>query len=112
MKLFNDFIHNNPGEPRHGMLKLFAEHLQLSERYISHIKCNRKNIGGNLARIIEKRLRLPHGWMDREHDPLILPLDDNEKIFVATVLAYFRAQPHEARDSLIRHFQEQFQKVE
>lgn len=108
MKLFNDFMHDNPEEPKHGMLKLFAQHLHLSERYISHIKCNRKNIGGNLARLIETRLRLPHGWMDREHDPL-LPLDDQEKIFITTALTYLRAQPHEVRASLIRHLQLQFQ---
>lgn len=112
MKLFNDFTHNNSGEPKHGMLKLFALHLQLSERYISHIKCQRKNIGGNLARIIETRLRLPHGWMDREHDHSILALDEKEKIFIATALAYFRAQPLEARESLMRHFQQEFQKAE
>lgn len=112
MKLFNDFMDNNPGEPRHGMLKLFAHHLGLSERYLSHIKCHRKNIGSNLARIMETRLHLPHGWMDREHDHLTWPLDDKEKIFVATALAYFRAQSYEARNSLMRHFEEQFQSIE
>ncbi|RJG01591.1 hypothetical protein D3878_08330 [Noviherbaspirillum sedimenti] len=91
------------------MLKLFAQHLQLSERYLSHIKCNRKNIGANLARIIEERLHLPHGWMDREHDLQTMPLNDREKIFVATALAFFRAQPNEARDSLMHYFKQQFQ---
>ena len=112
MKLFHDFMNRYPNEPRRGMLKAFAEHLQLSERYLSHIKCNRKNIGANLARLIEKRLRLPHGWMDREHDPHTMPLDDKEKIFVATALAFFRAHPTEARDSLMHYFQQQFLDVQ
>lgn len=108
MKLFNDFINKHPEEPRRGMLKAFANRLQLSERYLSHIKCNRKNIGANLARTIEKRLRLTHGWMDREHDTYTMPLDDREKLFIATALAFFRTHPIEARERLIHYFQQQF----
>ncbi len=108
MKLFNDFISKHSDEARHGMLKAFAQRLDLSERYLSHIKCNRKNIGANLARTIEGRLRLPHGWMDREHDLYTMPIDDKEKLFVATALAFFRAQPTEARESLMHSFQKQF----
>lgn len=109
MKLFNDFMNKHPDEPRRGMLKAFANRLQLSERYLSHIKCNRKNIGANLARTIEKRLRLTHGWMDREHDTsYTMPLDDKEKLFIATALAFFRTHPVEARERLMHYFQQQF----
>ena len=108
MKLFNDFINKHPDDPRHGMLKAFAQRLDLSERYLSHIKCNRKNIGANLARTIENRLHLPHGWMDREHDLHIMPINDKEKLFLATALAFFRTQPTEARESLMHSFQKQF----
>lgn len=107
MKLFKDFMLKHPDEPQRGMLKAFAQRLGLSERYLSHIKCNRKNIGANLARTIETRLRLPHGWMDREHDLHTMPVDDREKLFVATALSLFRAQPNEARDTLMRLFQQQ-----
>jgi hypothetical protein len=100
-KLFHDFIDQHPNLPQRGMLKLFAERLGLSDRYLSHIKCRRKNIGSNIARTIEERLRLPHGWMDREHDALNLPIDEKEKLFVETALSLFRAQPREARELMI-----------
>jgi hypothetical protein len=100
-KLFNDFINEHSGLPQRGMLKLFADRLNLSDRYLSHIKCNRKNIGNNVARMIEERLKLPHGWMDREHDKLNMPIDEKEKLFVETALSLFRAQPDEAREMMI-----------
>jgi hypothetical protein len=100
-RLFDDFVDRHPNEPQRGMLKLFAKHLGLSDRYLSHVKCNRKNIGNIVARTIEERLKLPHGWMDREHDSLTMSIDDNEKLFVETALTLFRAQPHEAREMMI-----------
>jgi hypothetical protein len=101
LKLFENFIAQHPDAPQRGMLKLFAERLGLSDRYLSHIKCNRKNIGNLIARTIEERLQLHHGWMDREHDMLRLPTDDKEKLFVETALTLFRAQPLEAREMMI-----------
>ncbi len=112
MKLFTDFMNRSPLDPPRGKLKLFAQHLGLSERYLSHIKCNRKNIGGNLARSIELRLHLPHGWMDREHDPHVMPANEKEKFFIETALAFFRAHPVEARKSLMHYFNQQFIDVE
>lgn len=100
-KLFSDFIDRHPGLPQRGMLKLFADRLNLSDRYLSHIKCNRKNIGNNVARAIEERLKLPHGWMDREHDSFTMPSDEKERLFVETALALFRAQPDAARDMML-----------
>jgi transcriptional regulator with XRE-family HTH domain len=66
--LFNDFIARHPDQPQRGMLKQFAQQLGLSDRYLSHIKCQRKNIGNSVARAIETALNLSHGWMDREHE--------------------------------------------
>jgi hypothetical protein len=100
-RLFDDFVDRHPNEPQRGMLKLFAQRLDLSDRYLSHIKCNRKNIGNIIARAIEARLKLPHGWMDREHDTLNMVIDDKEKLFVETALTLFRAQPIEAREMMI-----------
>ncbi|WP_136418395.1 MULTISPECIES: hypothetical protein [Oxalobacteraceae] len=100
-KLFADFIDQHPDLPQRGMLKLFANKLNLSDRYLSHIKCNRKNIGSNIARSIEEQLELPHGWMDREHDTLHMPVDEKEKLFVETALTLFRSQPTEAREMMI-----------
>lgn len=100
-KLFAEFIDRHADQPRRGMLKLFAQRLNLSERYLSHIKCNRKNIGNNVARAIEEQLKLPHGWMDREHGTFTMPVDDKEKLFVETALALFRVQPDAAREMMI-----------
>ena len=100
-KLFSQFISQHTDLPQRGMLKLFAQRLNLSERYLSHIKCNRKNIGNNVARAIEEQLKLPHGWMDREHDAFTMPADDKERLFVETALTLFRAQPDAAREMMI-----------
>lgn len=108
-RLFDDFIAQHPHLPQRGMLKLFAERLELSDRYLSHIKCNRKNIGSNVARAIEDRLRLPHGWMDREHDSLHLPVNDKERLFVETALTLFRAQPNEARELMLEQLRQRLQ---
>jgi hypothetical protein len=108
-KLFEDFIDQHPQLPRRGMLKRFAEHLNLSDRYLSHIKCNRKNIGNSIARAIEEQLKLPYGWMDREHDALKMPLDEKEKLFIETALSLFRAQPREAREMMIDMLRQRLQ---
>jgi hypothetical protein len=104
-KLYADFVNQRPHLPQRGMLKLFAEHLNLSDRYLSHIKCNRKNIGSNVARAIEERLHLPHGWMDREHDQshdrLSTPVNENEKLFVEMALTLFRSQQADAQELLM-----------
>jgi hypothetical protein len=108
-KLFDDFIDQNANLPQRGMLKLFAHRLNLSDRYLSHIKCNRKNIGHNVARTIEEQLKLPHGWMDREHDAFHMPVDEKEKLFIETALSLFRAQPNEAREIMIDLLRQQLQ---
>jgi len=115
IKLFDDFIKQHPELPRRGMLKLFAQRLGLSDRYLSHIKCNRKNIGSNVARGIEVSLHLPHGWMDREHrgerhdQARTAFTDEKEKLFIETALTLFRSQPNKAREMMIDLFRQQLQ---
>ena len=99
--LFNDYIARHPDQPQRGMLKQFAQQLGLSDRYLSHIKCERKNIGNSVARAIETALNLPHGWMDREHDRPAPPADDRERLFLDTALTLFRAQPDYARELML-----------
>ena len=87
MALYKKFREANPHLPERGMLKMFADRIGLSDRYLSHIKCKRKNIGNNVARTIEEALGLPNGWMDREHakgSNLTEEIDDAEKIFLET----------------------------
>lgn len=109
MRLFTDFINVHPQLPRRGMLKLFAQKLELSERYLSHIKCQRKNIGHQIARTIEKQLGLPHGWMDQEHTAHSAPADDHEKLFIETALTLFRSRPQQAREVMMNLLRQQLQ---
>lgn len=108
-KLFAEFIDQHPHLPQRGMLKLFAERLELSDRYLSHIKCQRKNIGNNVARGIEERLKLPHGWLDREHDRFNPPNNEKEKLFVEMALALFRTQEDDARELMLNLLRERLQ---
>lgn len=102
--LFRRFREQNAHLPDRGMLKLFAEKLELSDRYLSHLKCGRKNIGANIARHIEKRLKLPHGWMDNDHENSVQqqqPTDELERNFMETALAIYRSSPTEARSMML-----------
>lgn len=108
-KLFAEFIDQHAHLPQRGMLKLFAERLDLSDRYLSHIKCQRKNIGNNVARGIEERLKLPHGWLDREHDRFNPPNNEKEKLFVEMALALFRTQEDAAREMMLDLLRERLQ---
>jgi hypothetical protein len=64
-QLFSSFQIERPELPSRGMLILFAAHIELSDRYLSHIKCGRKQIGAATARRIESKCGKPHGWLDR-----------------------------------------------
>lgn len=100
MQLFRKFREQHPKLPQRGMLKMFAERVELSDRYLSHIKTGRKNIGASIARQIEKRLRLPVGWMDNPHTQTE-PADELERNFVDTALALYRSAPAEARAMML-----------
>lgn len=107
MASFQRFKDANPDLPERGMLKLFAERIGFSDRYLSHIKCNRKNIGNNVARTIEAALGLQHGWMDREHDAEANeflqdgPVDEAERMFLEMAKTLYRADPDAARRALM-----------
>ncbi|SIT50474.1 hypothetical protein BN2476_830045 [Paraburkholderia piptadeniae] len=56
-----------PSEPDRGMLKRFAEQLDISDKFVSHINTGRKPIGDKTAMKIEDSMGLPRGWMDETH---------------------------------------------
>ena len=67
-KNFKDWYWSQwPDEPEHGMLKLFAEKIGVSEAYASHLNCERKHIGNRLARQIELAMSVEVNWMDFPH---------------------------------------------
>lgn len=43
---------------------LFCEMIEMNPSYMSQIKSRRKNVGDQIARMVEKKLGLPHGYMD------------------------------------------------
>ena len=96
MVLYKEFREARAELPDRGMLKLFAEHIGTSDRYLSHIKCNRKQIGSATARQIEEAMGKPHGWMDQKHGDLD-PRTIHERAFMETALALFRDKPAEAQ---------------
>lgn len=104
MALYKQFTDANLHLPARGMLKTFAGHLGMSERYLSHLKCGRKNMGNAVARGIEEALGLTRGWMDREHaesDGLTVDSDEAEKLFLETAKALYRSDPERARRALM-----------
>jgi hypothetical protein len=103
MALYQRFRDANSHLPGRGMLKIFAGHLGLSERYLSHLKCGRKNMGNSIARSIETTLGLEHGWMDRIHgnENLTADSDEAETLFLETAKALYRSDPERARKALM-----------
>jgi hypothetical protein len=104
MVLYQRFKDVNSHLPERGMLKMFADHIGFSDRYLSHIKCNRKNIGNNVARNIEASLGLVHGWMDREHARAKTQDEDGdegEKLFLETAKTLYRCDPEAARHAIM-----------
>jgi len=92
-----------PEEPERGMLKRFAEKLDLSEAYISHINTGYKQIGDKTARKFELALKLPNGWMDKEHHEGA-PRTPEEDAFVAAAVKLYRESPNEAQAMLLKAF--------
>ena len=96
MELFRRFREKNAELPDRGMLKLFGEHLELSDRYLSHIKCGRKDIGHATARTVELKCGVPPGWLDQVHTDLE-PRSLTERAFFETAAALFRASSVQAQ---------------
>lgn len=100
--LFRQFREERATEPDRGMLKAFAGRLELSDKYLSHVKCGRKPIGHATARHIEEKLGLKPGWLDQRHDEETDPATIAEREFVQLALMLFRANPGEARAQMLR----------
>jgi len=92
LALFKEFRDANADLPNRGMLKMFAQRLDLSDRYLSHVKCGRKQIGAAVARQIELKTGKPHGWMDQQHGEGS-PATPDEAMMVEQILALYRGAP-------------------
>jgi len=47
----------------------FAREVDVSQAHLYQMRTGRRNVGDKIARRIEKRKRLPEGWMDHDHAP-------------------------------------------
>lgn len=94
--LLSAFRAEHADKPDRGMLKLFSEKLDISDRYLSHVKCGRKEIGHANARKIEEACKLPAGWLDQTHGELE-PRDLHERAFIETAMALYRSNAAEAQ---------------
>jgi len=94
------------GELHHGLLRRFATHTGLSDRYLSHINNGRKAIGGLVARKLEEGMGKSHGWLDNDHDAPMQSQSDIEKELVATVISLFREFPDDLQQVLMRFMRE------
>jgi len=95
--IYAKFRQDNSEHPDRGMLRLFAETLEMSSAYLSHIKTNRKNMGAATARNIEEKLGLPHGYMDKVNSNEKLTASAVEKAFIESALLLYRNNPTEAQ---------------
>ena len=103
LQLFQEFRQARPELPDRGMLKAFAEKAEMSDRYLSHVRCGRKPIGHSIARRLEQAFAKPDGWMDRVHTPA-QPQTADEHEFLSAALALLRASPADAQE-LLQAFQ-------
>jgi hypothetical protein len=105
----------DPDAPDKGMMKAFGERLGIKQAYMSHINTRYKGIGTLTARQMEKALKLPHGWMDQQHDeprrtvaapaPVVTESvinDADELAFVEAAVQAYRMDPVSAQAALMR----------
>lgn len=92
-------------EPDRGMLKRFAEHLELNNVYLSNINSGNKVIGVKTARHIEKKMNVPEGWLDTDHTRDESLMSDDDVAFQDSVMAIYRQAPEASRALLLRAFQ-------
>lgn len=103
--LFDEFKQQTwrryPDQPEKGMLKLFSEKVGLSPRFLSHINNDRKAIGHGTARRIERGMKVPHGWLDQDHERNRAASIDEQQ-FLEGALSVYRASPVQAQAEMIR----------
>lgn len=90
----------------HGIVKAFAAKVGVSDAYMSHIRCGRKEVGTKTARRMEEAFGLPEGWMDQAHDKEG-PVESDEEFFVETFVSLLRGSPGEARGMMLKLIKEQ-----
>jgi hypothetical protein len=85
----------------YGRVRRFADHIGWSQRYVAGLLRQDKSIGTNFCRELEKRLTLPHGFMDLPYSAAnridVACESEAEKAFAETSLALFRAFPDAQR---------------
>lgn len=96
----------DPKAPERGMLRRFAERLDMSPIYLSQIKAGpeRKVIGTAIANKIESKLGLPDGWIDTDHSKDVMAGDADAQAFQESVMALYAQAPEATKLALIKVF--------
>lgn len=94
-----------PDEPERGMLRRFAEHLELNHTWLSNVKSGSKILGVKNARHIERKMGVSEGWLDTDHSRDESMSSDDDKAFRDSVMAIYRQAPEASRALLLRAFQ-------
>lgn len=100
LKLLADYRDRVNDGREHGLLRDFGIASGVSDRQLSHLKSGRRNLGTATARLMEKSLGLPHGWMDEAHSKT-MPESEAESLFVELALRLYRASPTGANMAIL-----------
>lgn len=84
-----------PDQPERGMLRMMANTFEMSERFLSHLKCDAKPMGGRVARQLEAQMGLPEGWMDSDHGE---KKTTSEQEFLAVMSMLYKSSPLKAME--------------
>jgi hypothetical protein len=104
-ELFRQFREAHLHLPDRGMLKLFAQKVEVSEKYLSHVKCGRRSLGSATARQIEARCGKPQGWMDAQHSEME-PQNSDERDVVEQILLLYRRSPETVKKLIVQAVKE------
>lgn len=79
----------------------FCKRIEMNPSYLPQLKGKTKTIGDKIARKVEEKLGLPHGYMDVTHDPSEMAPKPPEADVMATAYA-IEALPKSLSDQLKR----------
>jgi hypothetical protein len=100
--------------PEFGSISAFAQDVGAAPNHLSQILSEKIKItmGNTMARRIEEKKGLPHGWMDAPHDDSdpLSNLDDETRDYLETALLIYKASPIRARAIIKEFLREQIKK--
>lgn len=93
-KLFNEYQAEGKrkNEKRKRTLGMFAEWLGLNPAFLSQMLNEFRGVGPKTARLVERRYKLPAGWMDQPHSDGD-PANETEEEIIRIIIREYRIDP-------------------